>query len=250
MVYLYSILGYYICMSTSSSISGHYSSTQAAQLLGVTDHEIARLIRDGELSALKAAGRAFLLSAGEVHLYAAIRQGKGRPLSASTAWAALWLLSDLDVDWLDYSQMRRLRIKLKTITPEELVWQTRKRMNTKRFRVSQSFIPKLKQELALTGRSCISVLDSELTEQSEILEGYARLSLHDLEKKYHLAEDVTGNAIIHIAEDDQSLFESIGQAPIAVVAADLAITLDTRERSAGLDVLRKLLNEFREAGTQ
>jgi excisionase family DNA binding protein len=234
-------------MSTSSSISGHYSSTQAAQLLGVTDHEIARLVRDGELSAINAAGRAFLLSANEVHLYASIRQGKGRPLSASIAWAALWLLSGLDTDWLDYSQMRRLRIKLKNITPEELVWQTRKRMSTKRFRVSQSFIPKLREELILTGRSCISDLNSELTEQKEVLEGYARLSLHDLEKKYHLVEDMAGSAIIHTVEGEQQMLDGIGQAPIAVVAADLAFTLDTRERRAGLDVLRRLIDEFKEA---
>lgn len=247
MVYIYSILKYYICMTTSSSISGHYSSAQAAQLLGVTDHEIARLVRDGELSAIKAAGRAFLLSASEVQLYAAIRQGKGRPLSASTAWAALWLLSGLDADWLDYSQMRRLHIKLKNITPEALVWQTRKRMSTKRFRVSQSFVSKLKEELVLTGRSCISELNSELTEQSEILEGYAHVSLHDLEKRYHLVEDVTGNAIIHIAEGEQQLSDSMGATPIAVVAADLAITLDARERRVGLDVLRRLIDEFKEA---
>lgn len=234
-------------MSISSNISGYYSSTQAAQLLDVTAHEIARLVRDGELSAVKAAGRAFLLDAREVNLYAAIKQGKGRPLSTSIAWAVLWLLSDLDVDWLDYSQMRRLRMKLKTIAPEELIWQTRRRTSARRFRVSKSFIPKLKQELVLTGRSCISALDSELTEQSEILEGYARQNLHDLEKIYHLAEDVAGNAIIHVVENEQQLFGSSGQAPIAVVAADLAITLDSRERRAGLDTLRRLIDEFNEA---
>ena len=234
-------------MLTSSNISGHYSSVQAAQLLGVTDHEIARLVRDGELSATKVAGRAFLLDASEVHLYAEIRQGKGRPLSPPSAWAALWLLSGLNVDWLDYSQMRRLRIKLKSIAPEELVWQTRRRMSAKRFRASRSFIPKLRGELVLTGKSCISVLGSEITEQSEILEGYSPLGFQALEQRYHLAEDATGNAIIRVAEGEQRLFDGIEQAPIAVVAADLAITLDTRERSAGLNVLRRLLNEFDEA---
>lgn len=234
-------------MSTSSNISGHYSSTQAAQLLGVTDHEIARLVRDGELSAIKVAGRAFLLNASDVHLYAVIRQGKGRPLSASSAWAALWVVSGLDADWLDYSQMRRLRIKLESITPEELVWQTRRRMGAQRFRASQSFIPKIKDELVLTGRSCISVLKSELTEQNEILEGYARSNLHDLGERYHLAKDATGNVIIHTAEGEQRLFDGVEQAPIAVVAADLAFTLDTRERNAGLSVLRRLIDEFNEA---
>lgn len=234
-------------MSTFSSISDYYSSTQAAQLLGVSDHEIARLVRDGELSAINAAGRAFLLNASEVHTYAAIRQGKGRPFSSSTAWAALWLLSCLDVDWLDYYKMRRLRIKLENITPEELVWQARKRMSTKRFRASRSFVPKLKEELVLTGRSCTSVLGSELTEQSEILEGYARSNLLDIQEKYHLAEDISGNVIIHVAEGEQNLFDGIKRAPIAVVAADLAITLDTREHSTGLGILRRLIDEFKEA---
>jgi excisionase family DNA binding protein len=232
-------------MFTSSGIPGHYSSAQAAQLLGVTNHEIARLVRDGELSAVRAAGKALLLKAGDIHLHAAISQGRGRPLSVTNAWAALWLLSGLDVDWLDYPQMRRLRLKLEDITPKELVWQTRRRMSTKRFRASQSFIQKIGDELVLTGRSCISVLDSDLTEQSGILEGYACSSLEDMEKRYHLVEDVSGNVIIHIAEREHQLSDSIEQAPIAAVAADLAITLDTRERNAGLSTLRRLLNEFR-----
>lgn len=234
-------------MSNFSSIPGHYSSSQAAQLLDVTNHEVARLVRDGELSAIKIAGRAFLLNARDVHLYAATRQGKGRPLSASSAWAALWLLSGLNVEWLDYSQMRRLSTKLKTITPEELVWQTRRRMVTKRFRVSHSFISKMSEELVLTGRSCIPALKSDLTEQNDVLEGYTNSEPEDLEKRYHLVEDATGNAIIHIAESEQQLFESINQAPIAVIAADLSITLDTRERSAGLDILRRLIVEFNDA---
>jgi excisionase family DNA binding protein len=231
-------------MSELSNISGYFSSSQAARLLGVSNHEMARLVRDGELSALKAVGNALLFNAGEVHLYAAIKRGKGRPLSPLNAWAALWLLSGLEASWLNYPQMRRLRIKLKNITPEELVWQTRRRISTKRYRVSRSFVSKLKNELILTGRSCVSLLEVGLTEQTEMLEGYACSDLVTLEKKYHLVEDVNGNMIIHIVKGNCFTLESIDQMPVAVIAADLAITLDTREHRAGLDTLRRLLDEF------
>jgi hypothetical protein len=33
--------------------------------------------------------------------------GSGRPVNKKTAFAALWFLSGLDVDWLSYHKMRR-----------------------------------------------------------------------------------------------------------------------------------------------
>ena len=198
----------------------------------------------GKLKAKKAAGNAFLLDVSTVQLYRIAHKGKGRPLSPEVAWAALWILSRLDPDWLTYQQMRRLRIKLKEISSEDLIWQARKRSKTTSYRISSSFIPGLKQELILTGISSDRD-DFGLVPQTSRIEGYAIMDLVGLKKKYHMIEDSTGNAIIHTLCSEFSLDGGFSQMPIAVTAADLALSLDTRERQAGLSILERQLDEYR-----
>jgi len=231
-------------MINETNISGYYTTAQVARILGLSSHEVARLSKEEKLKSIRSAGNTLLLDATEVQLFASMRQGKGRPLLPSIAWAALWILSNLEVDWLSYQQLRRLKERLANVSAQDLVWQIRNRSTTRRYRASESFFDKLKDELILSGKS--GNLDGfSLTQQSQVIEGYTSDDFEKLVKKYHLFEDTGGNLTTHKALGDKTPINQADTAPIAVVAADLSCSLDSRERQAGLQVLQGLLNENR-----
>jgi len=113
-------------------------STPQSKLLTYWE-QIVQLIHAGEVEAVRTAGEAFLVDVESLNGYARMRQGRGRPLSVNVAWAALWLLSGLEVDWLTYQQSRRLRISLHEMSAEGLVWLVRKRADFLHLRIDESF---------------------------------------------------------------------------------------------------------------
>jgi excisionase family DNA binding protein len=234
-------------MSEKINIAGYYSTAQAATLLGVSSHEVARLARAGELNAHKAVGNVLLIDAVDVRLLEALSKRKGRPFSSKVSWAALWLLSGLEVAWLDYPQTRRLNIRLKTTNAQELLWLTRKRASTKRYRAYPLAAASLRKELVLSGKSCAVLPEYGLTSLNDVLEGYALVTPEQLKERHHLIEDSAGKIIVHSLLEKHPTLNGLAQMPIAAAAADLASSLDARERRAGLDVLERLLDEYRRA---
>ena len=231
-------------MNSAIDISGMMTTAQVSKALGVGVHNIGRLVRDGELSCIRTAGDAMLIPAAEVRGYAQLRQGKGRPLAPKTAMATLWELSDIEVDWLDYAQARRLRLRLVSVSAEDLVWQARKRARTATFRCDASFMETAAGMVALSGRSRLD--EFGLVGGSDILEGYVCAEgLDAVVDACFMVPDSAGNVVLHVAE---WMPEGIGAAmPAAVCAADLVASLDTRERRAGLSALEEMLNDYSRA---
>jgi excisionase family DNA binding protein len=229
-----------------SNVSGKYSVNEAAALLGVSGVWEKQLINSGAIDAIKTTGGIFLINAQSLSDYARIRKGRGRPWKPETAWAALWLLSGLEVDWLTYSQRRRLLIRLKTIESEELVWLLRKRSKTSKFWVSKSALPKIAKCLSLTGKSSNIVNNLGLTSGTDSIEGYAYNSRMDIMiNKYHLLDSDDTNVIFHTVDSLPFHLEDFAEMPEAVTVVDLCVSSVTRERSAGLSRLKELLSENR-----
>lgn len=228
-------------MNTVANISDMLTTAQAAKMLGVGVHNVARLVREGEFSSIRTTGNAMLIPAIEVCKYAQLRKGNGRPLLPATAMAALWELSGIHADWLDYAQMRRLKIRLKSVSVQDFVWQVRKRSQTSTFRCDSSFLNVAADMMTLSGRSCLG--EFGLVGDADILEGYVRADgLDVVVNTCFMVPDSTGNVALHVAE---WMPENIGAVmPAAVCAVDLAASLDTRERSAGLSVLEEMLDEY------
>lgn len=241
-IYIYHPLTYYIRMLSNANISGGFSVAQAAQLLGVSEHQVRALIKDGELDSTRISERVQIIEANSVLRYQQLFAGKGRPLAPAIAFAALGEVSGQPIETLSYQQKRRLHQKLKIISPAKLVWQTRKRKNTKRFRCSQSFVEEVANDLVLSG---VSAVDNsfDLTADSYTTEGYCReIATPALIVKYFLEEDPQGNVVLHCCQEMP--WPNIEQMPVGVVAADLAESLNSRERAAGLAKLEELLNGY------
>jgi excisionase family DNA binding protein len=228
---------------TEAIIPGKATVEQAAFSLGVSRHQAIELIHNGSLSAMRTAGGVFLISAKSLEGLKVIRRGNGRPLKQETAWAALWVLSGLDAPWLDYHQKRRLSIRLKTTTAQDLVWDTRKRTSTLWLRISDSFLGDVRKHLVLSGMSALKEHGFDLVGKSPYLEGYvAQKELRGLIKQYRAIENEDANIMLHVTSEVPIDLKALIVMPVAVVATDLAASLDARERKAGLERLGELLD--------
>jgi excisionase family DNA binding protein len=225
------------------------TTKQAAELLGVTRHEIARLIHAGVLSAFRSVGGAFLIDVLSLHDYARLNKGNGRPFSTPVAWGALWHLSGLEVDWLTYQQDRRLKKRLDEIDTDSLLWAVRNRAKMTRLSMQDFDMTKAKKSLVLTGGSAANLNRFSLTQNSSGLEGYINEDrIPSFFERAVVEETGQPNLILRImGESTPARVASTENMPIAVVATDLASSLVSRERSAGQDTIDRVLDEWRRA---
>ncbi len=214
----------------------------AAERLGVSQRQVQRLIDARELPATRTAGDAWVVDALAVNAMARTRPARGRPWSPPTAWAALWRASGLEVDWLDRRTTRRLDDRLASIDAEELVHATRRRAVIRRYRASESFLADLDGLVIRTGARAMEPSRFGMERDLGRVDGYCTSEVATrLARDFHLAEDPRGNATLRVAAAPSAILEGRDVMPVAVIAADLAESLEVRERSAGLRVLGDLL---------
>ena len=218
------------------------TTADAAERLGVSQRQVQRLIGAGELAGSRTAGDAWVVDALTVNAMARARPDRGRPWMPETAWAALWQLSGLDVEWLAPRAASRLAQRLKEMSPEALVHACRRRATTHRYRVSESFLIEFRTAVVLSGTSAMTAATFGMGADLTSPDGYcATEALTRMVHDFHLVEDARGNATIRAAALRSLPIDGRKAMPVAVVAADLAESLEARERSAGLRVLEGLL---------
>lgn len=218
------------------------TTAAAAGRLGVSQRQVQRLIAHGDLPANRTAGEAWVVDALALNALVRARPERGRPWAPGTAWAALWRLSGLEVDWLDRRSGSRLAGRLASLDAEGLLHAARRRATVRHFRASDSFIAALTAAVVRTGTSAMTPTTFGMARDTAHVDGYCdEGALAGLVREFHLVEDARGNVTLRTAP---LLALSIGdrdEMPRAVVAADLAESLEVRERSAGLRVLEGLL---------
>lgn len=214
----------------------------AAERLGVSQRQVQRLIEARELPATRTAGDAWVVDALAVNAMARTRPARGRPWSPATAWAALWRVSGLEVDWLDRRTTRRLDDRLASIDVEELVHATRRRAVIRRYRASESFLADLDGLVIRTGARAIEPSRFGMERDLGRVDGYCTSEVATrLARDFYLVEDPRGNTTLRVAAVPRAVLEGRDVMPVAVIAADLAESLEVRERSAGYRVLEELL---------
>jgi hypothetical protein len=218
------------------------TTATAADRLGVSQRQVERLIASGELPASRTASDAWVVDALALNALARARPARGRPWSTGTAWAALWHLSGLEADWLDQRSARRLVERLRSLDADGLVHACRRRAATRHYRVSDSFIGDLRAAVVHSGTSAMSAVTFGMGADAARVDGYCdEGALAELEIRFHLVQDMRGNVTLRVAPLRALPIGDRHEMPVAVVAADLAESVEVRERSAGLRVLERLL---------
>ena len=222
------------------------SSAEAADELGVSAHQVAMLAKRGEIVATKV-GNTLLIDPYSLNSYQQARKGQGRPWNNSVSWALLWALSGLEPDWLSYQQQRRLSERIASTTADDIVWRTRKRSKLHVYRADPSVFDELKGHLFLTGKSTDRPDIFGMPQNTVEVEGYVDAAfLSEFETYFKMQPSNRGNVLLH-AYTDQPWNDATPfvQMPVAVVACDLAASLDPREAHAGHAALEILLGGLR-----
>lgn len=226
--------------------SGYLSSAQAADDLGVTAHQIAMLAKTGEVRAFKEGG-VLLVDPYSLRAYKNLRCGRGRPFGNEVAWGTFWELSGLEPSWLDQQQRSRIATRLKSMEARALIWQSRKRSELHVFHVDVEHFPALRKRLILSGKSTDRPEIFGMPRNDHEVEGYATTEeVLTLEEEYSMREDITGNVLIRVLEEEPwEGMPRFARMPVAVIAADLATSLDPREAHAGIAAMEILLEHVR-----
>ncbi|MGV0737547.1 DNA-binding protein [Mycobacterium syngnathidarum] len=222
------------------------TTSSAAEHLRVSERQVERLARAGELTVTRTVAGALLIDAASVHRLAQADRHGGRPASAATAWAALTLLSGERVGWLDRSALSRLRHRLRAVDANSLCWLARRRATVHRMQGWGQDGGLLHTGVSALRDPAMSAL-FDLAPVERGVDGYVRASdFDDLVTALGLFDDVEGSVTVRVVPDDVGY--AVDHVLVAAVAADLAESLDARESAAGKRVLNSLLDDFRSSG--
>jgi len=217
------------------------SVADAARRLDLSPATVRRLAESGELSARKVAG-AWLVDDSDVAAHGNRRRGRGRPLSARSAWAILDLLADRPLDRRSRSEVARAVRRAReadALDPGDLA----SRAKVLRLRGAQGVERRLLDDLRLVA-SGVSARSTRvgIAARGQI-EGYVRPDdVEEVVRAYGLrkAPANRANVILRVPACTWPFDEDEREAPPAVVAADVLDAGDSRSVSEARRILAEL----------
>ena len=119
-------------------------------------------------------------------------------------------------------------------------------MDARGYLVSPSFEDDVREALVATGMASSFVAELGLAPTTPVLDGYSiGRTAEEFEHDFFLVEDTSGPCLVRSAKDLPASLEDMTEMPEPVVAADLAMSVDARERRCGLGYLERLLDGMR-----
>lgn len=220
-----------------------FTRREVAQRLGVSVRRVNALQQAGDFDAVDAGNGTTLFTAHSVSRYARFGNAGGRPYAPVTAFGALYELSGVSTSWLSSQRRYRIRQYLASATAKSLVRLTRRRAKVKEYWVRDIRLSKVQQAIRISAGTAELAEKFHLAE-TDFVEGYISSDAEQgVVNGFRLRSDTSLVKVrLHVAN---SLPKGEGAMPIAVCAADLAESDDERERYAGLEMLTKLLDDYR-----
>lgn len=206
----------------------------AARALGVSQRQVTDLLRAGKLAGEQLSDGTWLVTPRSISERRSLNAGAGRNWSAASSWALLDELSGHSSTGLSQSTLARIRRRIRTSTAEDIARRVATRTTAHRYAADS--LARTADDLVLTGASAAEMIDRNLTTDKRKVEGYlCNGTLEDFVRHHLLTIDNEGDVTIY---DSLKRDEFKGRhASQSVIAADLARSLNTRERSAGLAAL-------------
>ena len=217
------------------------STGDASKALKLTPQRITELVRAGDLEGTQLSDGTWLVETSSFAAYENVRASAGRPWTKHSSWALLYLLSDFEPDQISATTASRVRRRIRESTATEIATKVSKRSAVHHF--SSDDREKTARALFLTGRSATDTIETNLAGQNRVVDGYIRNgTLENFIDKHLLVPDTKGDITIY--DRDESTVWKGFYAPRAVVAADLARSTSTRERSEGLQALDRMRTQW------
>lgn len=224
-----------------------YTVNESAQRLGVSERRVRALIQSGELHSLDIGARATLITEDSLIRVASRQNRAGRPYSSLTAMAALFALSGESIGWV--SARRRYVVKqlLLTANVNTFIASIRHRATVREYWANDTFLKRLRSSEDVYHSGGYSDIANKFgIFPSAKVEGYvAEADLVTLTSCYMLKESETPKKVrLHVVVECP--WGKRRYMPMAVCAADLAESVDPRERNAGMEQLGKLIYEYQQ----
>jgi hypothetical protein len=222
----------------------------AAQRLGRSPHEVRRLVRAGQVCALRRAGRCFV-PISEVRRLQRLPLPVGRPFSPGSAWALLAMLAGADFAGLSAPRRSQLRRHLHDAEIHELAARLGRRASRRLVYAHPSMSDALAADprVVLTGLPAAEHAGARLVgaDNGEV-EGYvAESDLGGLYAAYGLMDaEVVANVVLHVVDDEVQVPRQSGMAAAPVVGLDLWESGDARASDEGQRLFAEALETFRE----
>ncbi|WP_314147599.1 hypothetical protein [uncultured Leifsonia sp.] len=211
---------------------------QLAERLQIGARYARSLAETGALSARQLPSGDWLVDSDAVARYALRRRTAGRRLDADTAWALLYELSGIAASaLLPPATYARVRKRIRTMTAEDIAVAVADRTRQQRYRAANGTMAQA--GLIGTGRVAADLIAGDLLPDARRVAGYVPpgSSLEEYARTHFMVADPSGTDVLY---ENTAPGRGYTEPLPAVVAADLALSTDTRERSAGLDALTGL----------
>lgn len=214
------------------------TTSDLAARLGVTRRHATDLLISGAVDGRQLSSGMWLASNDAVVRYEArTRRGKGRRMDASTAWGLLWELGGDDAFWLTPSTRSRIRSKIRTMSAEQIARAVAGRTTAYYFNAANAATASA--GLIATGSAVASHLNVGLMDDVRRVSGYTRQGSVDAHARANfMLEATSGRDVLY--DNTLPIGYERDAMPAAVIAADLATSIDSRERSGGLRALEDL----------
>jgi len=214
---------------------------EAATVLGISQRQVTELLRAGKLDGEQLRDGTWLVSPRSLSERKGLRARSGRYWSPASSWALLGELSGRAAEGMSQSTRDRIRRRIRTSSAEDIARNVMTRATAHRFTADS--LSTTARSLILTGSSAAELVDSNLTKDLREVEGYLRgVTLEEFVRQQLLTADDEGDVIIYDNFDVQHLAGDY--ASKAVIAADLARSTNTRERSAALAALEEMMQRW------
>ncbi len=220
---------------------------EVATMLAVSERHAEALLKDKLIAGRQLRSGLWLTSKASVERYLATAQrGTGRALGASTAWGLLWELSGRTPTWLPVSTLARVRQRIATSSPEDIVRATSGRTRVHFYTRAERAPEVLWSPLIETGRPAARHHGVRYKRVFNYGAAYVRDGT--------IAEFAARNQLVEDYEGKNLLFENTlpvpykrATMPPAVVAVDLAMGGSAYELAQGYRILSTLQSVWREA---
>lgn len=213
------------------------SVASLANQLGVTQRRANQIVASGQISAQRTDSGAWLVDTDSADAYAR-RHRNTRGLSTDAAWALLFMLAGRRVEWTSASTLARVRRRIREQRAADIAQSVAGRTQAYRFRAAN--LELAEKGLLLTGRSAIDALSTDLLPDRGRLYGYVPRgsTIDEWAKSHFMVADAAG--AVHLFTNTLPASGADESIPASVVAADLAVSADARERAAGVDALDEM----------
>lgn len=214
------------------------STKEAARRLRVTPQRVLAMLGDERLVG-RQVGRTWLVNEASVAARASLAASAGRPWSTATMRRVIDALSDgKRLGQRDTALIRRT-------SADELATKVGQTVIVRRY--STKWIERAAEQLVLTGESEIGRITTEpsrnLHAAAHGIHGYVLDgdALDALVTTARLVDDSTGNVFIYRIRDHAFPWK---ETPVALVAADCARSTTTRVRSAGVEAIQRMREQW------